>query len=479
MSLKEKLRGVVATIATAAIALSVAPVTALAEAPQLANGTAEVGGLQSQDCVVSLYKVASVSNDEHNVLQYETEDGFNFEVNDYFAASEDERATMANDVAVQLSDKSAAYATPEDGTIVADGSAFKATFTDVEPGLYFVQVQPEEPGSVYQSMLLPVVPQANQQTGQWGVPSGSVNLKANDDVVESTLTKQVSVDGSSWTDSVDTLDEGDTAYFKVTVQLPTYNGITSGDDINFKLYDQLPKGLTYVPSSAVASLGNVSVNDDEILVTLNAAELAENGGKMLTLTLRATVDGGQKGVLPNEAWVVWYKHVTDKANGIDPITTAHKKASVVVYGANVTKVVGIEKDGAVVGTSESTRLPGATFKLEKQNDEGGWDLVADEVTVSSNATTSDQLSLGAGTYQWTEVQAPAGYQLNSTPLEFEISSDTVSNYINSQYFGDLKDESSLSFLPSTGESGTIALTVAGAGLVIAAATAVARTRKEH
>lgn len=478
MSLKERLRGVVAVLATAAVALSVAPTVALAAAQPLTNGTAEVGGLQSQDCVVSLYKVASVSNDEHNVLQYETEDGFNFEVNDYLAASEDERATIANDVAAQLSDKSAAYVTPDDGTIVADGSAFKATFTDVEPGLYFVQVQPEEPGLVYQSMLLPVVPQASEQTGQWGVPSGSVELKANEDVVESTLTKQVSADGERWVGSVNTLDEGDTAYFKVTVQLPTYNGITAADDIDFKLYDQLPKGLTYVPNSAEASLGNASVNDDEIVVTLNAADLAENGGKTLTLTLRATVDAGQKGELTNSAWVVWYKHVTDK----DAVSTEKKTASVVVYGANVTKVVGSKQGDTVVGTSNSTRLPGATFKLEKMNDEGGWVVIADEVATStgdSNATTPDQLSLGAGTYRWTEVQAPAGYQLNTTPLVFTISDENVSNYISSQFFGDLKDESSLSNLPSTGESGTIALTVAGAGLVIAAATAVARTRKEH
>lgn len=491
MSLKEKLRGVVATIATAAIALSVAPVTALAAAQPLSAGTATVNGVAGAENV-ELYKVASVTNNENNVLKFTLEQGYDFSIDEYRNAKNDsERAVIANTVAGQVTGE-ATYSV-ENGAGEISGDT--ATFKNVDAGLYFVKVSPEEAGKSYQSMIIAVVPQA-QLDGTWGVPSGTVNLKFTDDKVSTSLAKHVSdtdlgLDGQ-WTEtSIDTLDGGDTAYFQVEVQLPTYHGLTADSGIHFDLVDQLPVdgGLSYVQGSAMAKFGENTVSEDAInwddshktiTVSLDAEDLMNvTSGDKLVLTLAATVETGQLGKLENSAYVNWFKHVTDG----DMTKTGSVTASVIVYGANVTKVEGaLNENGAVVGNSEDEALQGAVFKLEKQNTSGGWDVVKEEVAANdgeSYATTPTQLSLGAGKYKWTEVQAPAGYQLNSTPLVFEISSDNVSNYISSQYFGDLKDESSLSFLPSTGESGTIALTVAGAGLVIAAATAVARTRKEH
>ena len=53
------------------------------------------------------------------------------------------------------------------------------------------------------------------------------------------------------------------------------------------------------------------------------------------------------------------------------------------------------------------------------------------------------------------------------------------SYVDAKYFGDLEDTTGAANLPQTGGPGTIALTVAGAGLVAGAAYLVMRSRKEN
>ena len=151
MSLKERLRGVVATVATAAVALSVAPITAMAAAAPLGSGNATVTGVDGA-ASVELYKVASVTNGEDNVLVTTLEDGFNFDVEDYI----DHNAEVANEIAAQLpADAEATYTAPGvNGTLEGD----TATFTGIDAGLYLVKVNPEQAGWSYQTMILSVVP---------------------------------------------------------------------------------------------------------------------------------------------------------------------------------------------------------------------------------------------------------------------------------------------------------------------------------
>ena len=462
MKLKERLRGIVAAVATAALALSVAPVTAMA-APELTAGSATVSGVEGAESV-SLYKVAAT-----------VVEGWDFDLDGYRTGNSADQQEIANDIAGQVDEKTPTYVAPGDKGII-DGDT--ATFTDIDAGMYLVVVSPEKDGKVYQSMILSVVPQPavdddGVQTGDWTAPTGSVKLKSIDDVVSSSLNKQVSTDGQNWYGNVDTLSAGETAYFKITVNLPTYYGLTAGDNVTFTLTDQLPDGLTYVDGSAETNYGSVSAEDNVVTVKLDAGQLLKANGDKLELTLEATVDEGRTGALTNTATISWPRHITDS-----DYATESKTASVTVYGASVTKVVGTQnEDGAVVGGSDDQKLNGAVFQLQKKSGDG-WINVGDPIEANATATV---LSLGAGDYQWVEVEAPAGYQLNETPLSFKISEeeDTDNDYMFASYFGDLAIEDGIFDLPSTGGTGTVALTVVGVGLMAGAAFLVMRSRKEN
>lgn len=358
----------------------------------------------------------------------------------------------------------------------ADGTSSEqwAQFTNVEPGLYLVRVVPEDAGVVYQTTIMKVAPVA-QDDGTWGAATGEVALKKGTDNVATSLDKKVQAEDGSWVESVNTLDAGDIAHFRVSVAIPEYNGLTESSGVTFTLTDTLPDGLTYESASTEGDLGAVTVSPDQktVTVVLDAQDLidaAEAGTGTLTLYVDATVDPGQTGELTNSAYVTWYKHASDE----DPVDTDEDTASVVVYGAEVTKTEGSLVDGTVVADEGST-LDGAEFKLQKLVD-GSWADVA--TGLAANPTTDVVSSLGAGTYRWVETKAPAGYQLNERGLEFTVGSSGEVESVNAQYYGDLKDDSILS-LPETGEGGTLALSVAGAALVAIGVGWVLRARSRR
>lgn len=483
MSLKERLRGIVAAVATAALALSVAPVSALAApAAQLAKGNATVIGVDGA-ASVELYKVASVTNGDDNVLVTTLEAGFDFDIKDYI----NNNAEVANKIAGQLpANAEATYTAPgTNGTLQGD----TATFTDIDAGLYLVKVNPEQAGWSYQTMILSVVPQPDASTGTWGTPTGTVELKKNTDTVETSLTKQVSADNQTWASSEDTAAYDDTIYFKVSVDLPTYNGLSADSSVYFELVDDLPEELKVVSGSYEVAIGDqqdVSLNGgiykttqdghDRIRVKLTAKDLmGVTEGDTLVLTYQAKLTSRSlAGEFKNTAYVNWFKHITDeKATSTDPVD-----ASVIVYGTNVTKVVGELQGTTVVGSSDGQRLNGAVFQLEKKQADGTWKML--NTNVKANPTTMTVKSLGAGEYRWIELQAPAGYQLNEKAFEFTIGTDEANDdFVVENYFGDLADETGAANLPQTGGPGTIALTVVGVGLIAGAAVWAVRSRKEN
>lgn len=457
MRLGKRLRGIVSAVAAVALALAMAPGSA--RAVTLTNGTATVTGV-SGATTVELYKVADIADtNDDNVL--EVSPLYDFTVADY----EQNSAAVANDIASQVTGD-------PDYTAAPSGDA--ATFTDVEPGLYLVRVVPEDAGVVYQTTIMKVAPVA-QDDGIWGAATGEVALKKGTDNVETSLDKKVQAEDGSWVESVNTLDAGDTARFRVSVAIPEYSGLTDSSSVTFTLTDTLPDGLTYKSASTEGDLGTVSVSPDQktVTVVLDAQDLidaAEAGTGTLTLYIDATVDSGQTGELTNSAYVTWYKHASDE----EPVDTDEDTASVVVYGAKVTKTEGSLVDGTVVADEGST-LNGAEFKLQKLVD-GSWADVATEL--AANPTTDVVSSLGAGTYRWVETKAPAGYQLNERGLEFTVGSSGEVESVNAQYYGDLKDDSILS-LPETGEGGTLALSVAGAAFVAIGVGWVLRARSRR
>lgn len=458
--IKGKLRGLFAFVASALVALAMMPATALAAAPALSKGTATVTGVQGAT-KVELFKVASVTNGADNVLVYTIDESYGVTLNEYRANPE----AVANTIASKVTGIGI------EGVI--EGNT--ATFSNLDAGLYFVKVTPEQAGVVYQPVLMPVVPTA-QANGTWGAPTGEAAIKKSDNNVETSLTKKVSTDDKSWQDGVNTLSAGDTAHFKVTVQIPQYTGLTESSNITFTVTDTLPAGLSYVNDSAKADNGaEVTVSGKVITATMDAKDLMNIGkGATLTLTLDATVDANQLGVLTNTANVTWYKHASDA----QPETTENVDATVTVYGAKVGKFVGTNQDNNIVVADDAEALNGAHFKLQRLNGDAYVDVAGATDLTASNYTEVVK-SLGAGTYKWVETQAPAGYKLNDAGVVFTVGTteNADNNWTNAQKYGDIAETPVDQLLPKTGGAGTVAITAAGVALMAGAGMWLVRSRK--
>src|SRR5699024_959277 len=67
----------------------------------------------------------------------------------------------------------------------------------------------------------------------------------------------------------------------------------------------------------------------------------------------------------------------------------------------------------------------AVFKLERQRDDGAWEVVpgSESLTTGENGriVVSD---LAFGSYRFVELAAPEGYQLQTTPIPFTLAADT-------------------------------------------------------
>lgn len=72
----------------------------------------------------------------------------------------------------------------------------------------------------------------------------------------------------------------------------------------------------------------------------------------------------------------------------------------------------------------ASTLSGAVFRLEQRAADGSWAAVAGcERLVADAGGIVSATGLPLGSYRFVEIEAPAGYELDSTPLEFEITAD--------------------------------------------------------
>lgn len=112
-----------------------------------------------------------------------------------------------------------------------------------------------------------------------------------------------------------------------------------------------------------------------------------------------------------------------------PTTTAEAYKNVQWGG---TATMGGDYIGSVTLTKtaadKTTTLAGAEYTLQKLDpDTGMYEDIQENLTTTSAGTISDY-GLVAGDYQFIETKAPAGYQLNKTPVAFTISSSNATSH---------------------------------------------------
>lgn len=322
---------------------------------------------------------------------------------------------------------------------------------------------------------------------------------------------------------------GDVVNFELTGTLPdNYADYTK---YQYEFHDTLSKGLTYNDDVKVyVKNGNkeeVEITGYTVTPAKNTATTTPTADTAITVTFAdlkiangkdnpdVTIDKGSKIIVKysatlNENAVVGEAGNTNTVNlvysnnpnGTSTGTTKDDKVTVYTFQLNVTKVDG---------TSNSTKLAGAKFKLYYEKDdtknyatvnlsEGdnkdkitGWTATETKGTV---LTTDDNgnitvKGLKEGTYYLEETEAPAGYNKLTAPVKVDIANNPNSIYELKSVEADGKAgtvaqavgtitiaNNKGSTLPSTGGMGTKLFYTIG-GILMAGAAIILVVRKRR
>lgn len=307
---------------------------------------------------------------------------------------------------------------------------------------------------------------------------------------------------SDWQDSADA-DINDEVQYQITGTLPdNYDAYTK---YSYKFTDTMSKGLTYTANNAKITIGDkdvtssfketVTANADGTTVTWACDNLKDIEGVTLDANTKVVVTYSAKlnenaviGAAGNPNTVnLTYSNNPNKGGEGETGKTPDDKNIVFTYKTVVNKV-----------DQDKKGLAGAAFKLEKKLSDGTYKEV--KSFTAGDDTTFTFTGLDDGEYKLTETTTPAGYN-TITPIEFTISAEhdttadepTLISLSGNATTGEAtfaadKDAGSLttevvnkkgSTLPSTGGMGTTILYVAGAAIVVAAGIGLAIRRNKR
>lgn len=506
--------GRIATFVAMAL-LAVGAILGAGATKALAAGysTLEVDGLDEGD-VVTFYKVAG----------YENGTGYHF-LADLGDTGNDQKMTLGNDsITLPGSDSikdwgadkafdsaranailgKAVTATGIEKTevnAVKDGDAYKATLDVDARGMWAVTVKNgASVKKVYQNMIV------------------AVN-KQNEDKTQKITAKSEPVTITKTTDDPITGSDQDVSFTIHTTGVQ-YNADSTGR--TYTIVDTLPAGLTFKSVDSI-KMGDVTFAKDTDYTVASEGQkvtikFTDAGIKQLlnstTVETKLTAhrDAAHPGRLVNDAVL----NYSDDSY-TDNVTPTDDKSPLYDITLDLTKVDGATK----------TALPGAVFTL--QNKDGKYvkaDGSLSETEVKLTVTDAGKLTvkgLDEGDYTLTEVTAPDGYIITDSPIKFTIKATVDTSKNNTQdatkqqltkidvtnVSAGSKDTGSVKTaglmdidathisntdgtesvvtanvyntkqgtLPGLGADGTIAVTVIGAGLCVAA-LGVAKARKD-
>ena len=504
--------GRIATFVAMAL-LAVGAILGAGATKALAAGysTLEVDGLDEGD-VVTFYKVAGYENGTgYHFLAGLGDDGNDQKMT--LAGSDSITLPGSDDIKDWGADKAfdsaranailgkAVKATGIEKTAVKDGDVYKATLDVDARGMWAVTVKNgASVKKVYQNMIVAVNKQNEDKTQKITAKSNPV-----------TITKT--------TDDPITGSDQDVSFTIHTTGVQ-YNADSTGR--TYTIVDTLPAGLTFKSVDSI-KMGTVTfakdtdytVKTDGQKVTIKFTDAGIKqllNGTTVETKLTAHRDAAHPGRLVNDAVL----NYSDDSY-TDNVTPTDDKSPLYDITLDLTKVDGATK----------AALPGAVFTLQNKDDKYvKADGSLSDTEVKLTVTGAGKLTvkgLDEGDYTLTEVTAPDGYIITDSPIKFTIKAtvDTSKNDTQDATKQQLqkievtnvsagsKDTGSVTTaglmdinatgisntdgtesvvtanvyntkqgtLPGLGADGTVAVTVIGAGLCVAA-LGVAKARKD-
>lgn len=396
------------------------------------------------------------------------------------------------------------------------------TYTaDVPVGAYLVEVSGAE-AKVYS----PIVVSVNYQNkdGDNAINGGAVNVIADgnawikeSDVPTFTKTERdVSGDKTAETDFGNSVNVGSEIEYTLTIKPIPYYG---GAHPVLNIVDTLDEGLTYVEGSLTVGLEQQPLSEGGFEANKDYTFTKSPDGKTLTVDF---VVGGNYTLNdyadPANSIVITYK-ATLNENAKIAATNDLAKENVNTAVLNYTKDSKYDIDDVKETLEEKTYtytfdIKNALVKTDEEKKPLGgaeFGLFTDAAceTPYINGLDNDGLyitdtngkleikGLEAGTYYLKEVKAPAGYSVNTTVFPIVISASYVEEATEGKDQGQLESltitvkdtpitqasfeipNTKLVSLPSTGGIGTTIFTVAGCGIMIAAAFFFFKNRKKE
>lgn len=474
--IKNRLRGLLVAFVALVAALAIVPGVAQAEPTQWTGDetkTITVSNLQPGD-VVTLYKVADVQLNGDNTTTLVLQTGFEQGTVDAYLDAEgaDAVKAAAEDVWEDRND-----ATPFGTAATVQEGQTSVTFSNVDAGLYLVDVVPADASVTYQPTIVAMSPVAVEGTTDWTFDDAYIDLKKSTTTLDKKITGgavEVNADGSLGYAMV-----GDEVTFQVTFEI-------NANQSEFVLTDTMSAGLTFTGGDDVVLYKNGQPVPAEGVYTV-----AGNGGdQSFTVTFddEWLQEKSSNGTSVNAGtYTIEYKGLITPAATLDGVTnkvtstnnTNGDTVTVDFVGFGIVKYGDANKNNTYDNGEEL--LSGAEFALYYDEacdnpvyKKDGTTQVTLK-TVNGEASTDADTLLEPGTYYLKETAAPSGYQIVTNPIEIEVTDEGGTFYIPN--VASTKHEGIE--LPTTGGMGTVALTAAGVVIVASAAAFIVRSRKEN
>ena len=364
--------------------------------------------------------------------------------------------------------------TPDDTATSSNGTV---SFDSLQAGAYLVLVKDTLNKTTYSPMVA-VTYKYDSTTKLLVADSTTVVAKASTYNIEKT---QSDID-----DAV--VEVGDLITYTIKTTVPYIKADET--DISFQITDTLVGATYYLTGEAVKGVEAVStvtvggVAIEGVAIPSEAHEQSNFTLNLANLVSTSNTYAGKEIVITYTAKVSAVDTITNTANSDHVSNPEHNATTAYTGQATITKYNEDKSKELSGATFVLYRMNGANKEYAKLDDNkyvtGEWTTDLEQAgTVTTNESGVATIKgLNVGTYYFKETIAPDGYSINTTDSPVTVTKTENDATVTVSGNTEMTD-TQLIALPSTGGIGTTIFTVAGCGIMIAAAFFFFASRKRE